>query len=232
VDVTIYPMFAGADNYSAIGVLLEGEREIEGRNKAKLEARLGVEGVPWDWIDSVGTLAECLESAASLADLIVVNRRLDDPFGPDMRSVAGTVLLNSGKPLMAVPQDARSLDLGGHAFVAWDGSEESIDALRAAVPLLKIASRVTLIAIEDGSVSLRGEAAATYLSRYDVHAELKIIHPRKASAAEVILREIADQRPDFLVMGGFGHGRLREAILGGVTRQMLTECPVPLFLVH
>ena len=232
LDVVIYPMLAGADDYGAFGVLLEEGREVEGRNRSTLQARLATAGVPWNWIDTTGTLTGSLENAASFADLIVVNRKLEDPLAPDMRSVAGSVLLDTGKPLLAVPQGARSLDLGGHACIAWDGSEASINALRAAIPLLKFASRVTILEIEDGSISIPGEEAATYLSRYGVVAELRLARPHAKSVATTILNEIARHRPDYLVMGGFGHSRLREALLGGVTRQMLTECPIPLFVVH
>jgi nucleotide-binding universal stress UspA family protein len=232
LDVVIYPMLAGEDGYGAVGMLLESEHDIETKNRATLEKRFSVEGLPWSWIERTGSLAGCLTRAAAFADLIVVNRRLDDSLAPDMRGVAGEVLLDAGKPLLAVPEATRSLNLCGHAFVAWDGSDASIDAVRAAVPLLKLAARVTILEIEDGSVAIPGEEAATYLSRYGVIADLKPIRPQTAGAASEILREIGLHKPDYLVMGGFGHSRLREALLGGVTRRMLTECPIPLFLVH
>ena len=232
LDVVVYPMLAGADDYGAVGVLLQEEHEVEGRNKTALQVRLEGTGLAWSWIDSTGTLAGSLEDAAAFADLIVVNRKLEDPLAPDMRSVAGSVLLDAGKPLLAVPQNVRSLDVDGHVFVAWDGSEASIDALRAAIPLLKLASRVTILEIEDGSTVIPGEEAATYLSRYGVVSELRLVRPHATGVAATVLREIAQHHPDYLVMGGFGHSRLREALLGGVTRQMLTECPIPLFVVH
>lgn len=202
------------------------------KNRSGLETRLRGEGAPRNWIERTGSLAGCLADCSALADLIIVNRKLDDSLAPDMRGVAGAVILDAGRPLLAVPESARSLDIGGHAFVAWDGSEAANHALRAAVPLLKLARRVTLLEIEDGSVSIPGEEAATYLSRHGVFAELKLVRPQTEPAAHEILREIARHEPDYLVIGGFGHSRLREALLGGVTRTMLTLCPIPLFVVH
>ncbi len=232
LDVIVYPMLPGENDYGAVGILLEDEHDTETKNRATLEKRLALEGLPWNWVERTGSLAGCLTNAAAFADLIVVNRELDGSLAPDMRRVAGDVLLDSGKPLLAVPQAVHSLNLGGHAFVAWDGSRASIDALRAAVPLLKLAARVTILEIEDGSVSVPGEEAATYLSRYGVIAELEPTRPQLTDAASEILREIDHHKPDYLVMGGFGHSRLHEALLGGVTRRMLTECPIPLFLMH
>lgn len=232
LDVVIYPMFAGDNDFGAVGILLQDEHEIEAKNRQTLEKRLAVEELPWNWINRTGTLAGCLADAAAFTDLIVVNRKLEDPLAPDMRSVAGSVLLDAGKPLLAVPETVRSLDLAGHALIAWDGSEASIDALRAAVPLLKLAARVTILEIEDGSVAIAGEEAATYLSRHGVIAELTLVRPQAKTAANEILHQITLRKPDYLVIGGFGHSRLREALLGGVTRRMLTECPIPLFVVH
>jgi nucleotide-binding universal stress UspA family protein len=232
LDVVIYPMFAGVDDYGAIGILLANEHEVETKNRFALEQRLTAEALSWTWIERTGTLAECLTHAAAFADVIVTNRKLDDSFAPDMRGVAGEVLLEAGKPLLAVPEMSRSLNLAGHAFIAWDGSEASIDALRAAVPLLKLATRVSILEIEEGTGSVLGEEAVTYLSRYGVASELTLTHPHKGGAASMILHEIGLQKPDYLVMGGFGHSRLREAVFGGVTRRMLTECPIPLFLMH
>jgi nucleotide-binding universal stress UspA family protein len=232
LDVVVYPMFAGDNDFGAVGILLQDEHEIEAKNRQALEQRLAVEGLPWNWIDRTGSLAGCLTNAAAFIDLIVVNRKLEDTLAPDMRGIAGSVLLDASKPLLAVPEGARSLNLSGHAFVAWDGSEASIDALRAAIPLLKLAARVTILEIEDGSVSIPGEEAATYLSRYGVIAELALVRPQAKTAAAEILHQIALHKPDYLVAGGFGHSRLREALLGGVTRQMLTECPIPLFVAH
>jgi nucleotide-binding universal stress UspA family protein len=232
LDVIIYPMISADYDYGAVGMLLQEESRIEGKNRVTLERRLAAEGLPWDWIERTGSLSECLVEAAALADLIVVNRKLDDALGPDMRAVASNVLLDARKPLLAVSETARALRIKGHAFVAWDGSAVAIDALRAAIPLLDLARRVTILEVTHGDITTSAEDAATYLARNDILADVLIVHPRTGTVATEMLRKIEQHKPDYLVMGGFGHSRLREALLGGVTRDMLTECPIPLFIVH
>lgn len=231
VDVVVYPHIAG-DFYGASAMLLADEREREGANKNELERRLGHEGVPWDWHDDTGDIANCLTEAAGLADLIVVNRVKEGLLVSDVGHVVGDILLDSRTPILAVPEDARSLDIGGHAMVAWDGSEAANASLRAAVPLLMLADRVTIVTVDDGSLASSGEEAAVYLSRHGITPDIVPTLPLDGSAAPRLLMELRNRKPDYLVMGGFGHARLREALFGGVTRAMLTSSPVPLFLAR
>lgn len=231
LDVAVMPVFVG-DFYSGAGeaMLLADERRNEAENRARIEERLAHEGIPWDWTDTTGAIAPALEEAALLADLIVVNRALDFPI-PDMRGVAGDLLVRSGKPILAVPQESRGFDPCGHVLICWDGSPCATAAMRAAVPLLKLARTVTLFEIGEDGVSSSAEDAAEYLSRYDIHA---VIERRRAAAAKapIILDQIRQERADYVVMGGFSHLRLQEALFGGVTRTMLGKCPVPIFMAH
>lgn len=233
LDVAIMPVLVG-DFYSGAGeaMLLADERDRESQNRAALEARLAKEQLPWDWSDATGQLGPQLEEAAALADLIVVNRQLDSFPVPDMRGVAGDVVLRSGKPILAVPENARGLNLSGHVLVCWDGSACASAAMRAAVPLLKFAEAVTLFeVVEDGRASSAADAAE-FLSRHDIHPQIVRRHPLTRKADSVILDEIHQERADYVVMGGFSHLRFTEALFGGVTRTMLTQSPVPVFMAH
>lgn len=231
LDIVEIPALLG-DDYGEAALMHDMAREREVTNRSKLERRLAVEGLPWNWLDVSGELTACIAKAAALADLIVVNRRLDSFPIPDMRGIASETLVKVGKPLLAVPEISRGIKVRGHAIMAWDGSDEAAAALRAAVPLLQLASKVTVIEIDDGSVSVPGEEAMTYLARHGVVATLRPKHPALLGAAEEILKLVEMVRPNYLVMGAFGQGRVHEAVFGGVTRRMLTESPIPLFLAH
>ncbi|MFA6117942.1 MAG: universal stress protein [Sphingomonas sp.] len=233
LDVAILPALVGADYVgdAGFGMLLAEERNREAANRATLEARLAREDVPWDWIDATGQIAGCLKGASALADLIVVNRQLDEFPIPDMRTAAGELVVQSGKPILAVPDSLKRMDLET-AMVAWDGSATSAAALRAAVPLLKLASRVEIVEIEDDSVRAPVEDAAAYLSRHDIHAMVRRLPHSGRTTADVLADRIATGAFGYVVMGGFGHRRFLEALFGGVTRAMLTRCPVPLFMAH
>jgi nucleotide-binding universal stress UspA family protein len=162
----------------------------------------------------------------------VVNRQLNDLPLPDMRAVAGEVVVKSNKPILAVPQDARGVNVCGRVLICWNGSSCSAAALRAAVPLLKLAESVILLEIVEDATESSIEDAAEYLSRYDIHPRISRKHPRVRKPAEIILEEIGEERADYVVMGGFGHQRFVESLLGGVTRTMLAESPVPVFMAH
>lgn len=231
IDVAIKPVTV--DDYATLGgaaLLLGDEQANEAENRTRMEKRLKVEGVAYDWIQTTGFLSPSVREAARLADLIVLNRDIKDAY-PDMEEVASEVLIKSGRPIVAVPRECRGFDASGHAMIAWDGSTEAERALRAVVPLLQIASTVTIVECEDGSIKAPAEAAA-YLSRHGVKPLLQRIDGATDIPSTVLLEQIEIQRAAYLVMGGFGHSRFAEAMLGGVTRRMLHESPVPLVLAH
>ncbi len=233
VDVSVIPAFVG--DYADCGgsaMLIADEQAREKSNRSHMEARLKVEGLPYDWFDESGFLGPCVRDGAALADLVVLNRELDTIHYPDMRELVGQMLLKSGKPIVAVPEHARSFDAFGHALVAWDGSAQADAALRAATPLLQLAKTVTILEIDDGSLRLPADDAAEYLSRHGIKPVIRRESGSIDLPSTVILEVIAMEHPAYLVMGGFGHSRYIEAAFGGVTKRMLKECPVPLFLAH
>jgi nucleotide-binding universal stress UspA family protein len=233
LDVALLPMMIPDDSYGSVAtaILLTEEVRREDANRTRTEVRLAHEDVPWDWIEATGQFASCLRQAADLADLIVVSRQLDDFPLPDMNAVARDVLVQSRKPILAVPEHHERLDLSV-ALVAWDGSAAAAAALAAAVPLLRLAERVIILEVGEQSADTSTDAAATYLSRHDVHARIERLPPLEAGVARTIAIGVGRHRAGYLVMGGFGHHRLAEAVFGSVTRELLSYSPVPLFLMH
>ncbi|MEP7005760.1 MAG: universal stress protein [Sphingomonas bacterium] len=233
LDVSIVPAIVGAGYVGSaeLGMLLVDERTCEATNRGKLEARLAHEDVPWDWIDATGTLARCLREASDLADLIVVNRQLDDFPLPDMRAVAGDLIVRSDKPILAVPDSLKRFETES-AMVAWDGSPAAAAALRAAVPLFALAATVVIVEIDDVSLKAPAEEAATYLSRHGIHAVIRRLSRANKGATEVLLEQASNGEFGYAVMGGFGHLRFMEALFGGVTRAMLTRSPIPVLMAH
>jgi nucleotide-binding universal stress UspA family protein len=233
LDVSVVVPMVGADvGVSGGAVLIELERENESGNRERTYPRLEKEDVSWSWIDTTNYLEPALEEAAGLADLIVVNRQLDSFPLPDMRTLASGLVVKSGKPVLAVPETAAGFRANGSALVAWDGSREASAALSAAVPLLRLADSVTIVEVEDGSVKSPAEEAAAYLSRHDVGATIVRTPAQRDDSGTVLLAKANSERFDYMVMGGFSHSRLYEAVFGGVTRRLLTYSQIPLFLAH
>ncbi len=232
LDVAMMPTAMAGDDCMGLAMLLEEEHAREDVNRAKTEQRLADEKIGWEWTDTTGPLAPCIEDAACMADVIVVNRKLDSFPVPDMRAVTAELIVKCDKPILAVPDDCSGIDTGGSALVAWDGSVEASAALQAAVPLLRLASCVRLFEVVDGSIETPAEEAAAYLFRHGVETTVTRVRCERALVAETILAEVQRRHAAYLVMGGFGHPRFIEALFGGVTRKLLSESPVPLFLAH
>lgn len=204
----------------------------EKANRARIEARLANEDVRWDWIDASGDIATELRRVAPLSDLIVVNRAIDDIATGDALAIASELIVKSDRPVFAVPAESIGVDPRGSAFVCWDGSPASEAALRAATPLLKLASNVTLVEVEDGSIRTPAAQAAMYLSRHDIAVTIEREQPADRKTGAVLLSKLRAERPAYAVMGGYGHSRMVQALFGGVTKSLLSESPVPLLLAR
>ncbi|EZP51271.1 universal stress protein [Sphingomonas sp. RIT328] len=104
--------------------------------------------------------------------------------------------------------------------------------MQAATPILAQATATTILTVADGRAGLPAEDAATYSSRHGIAARIEPWQSSQGCTAQTLLAAIAARAPDLVVMGGFGHSRLKEALLGGVTRTMLDESPVPVLFAH
>lgn len=232
LDVTPTPVYAGA-GYSGFGeaILLDDERESEAANKTRLQARIAQENVSWSWVDATGDFAQCVIDAATLTDLIVLNRALDSYPLPDMRTIASRVLMHSRMPIVAVPADVDDLRTKGRAMIAWDGQASAAATMRACIPLLQLASDVQIFMARDGAIRTDPHEAAAYLSRHGIHASVKIVEDASEHADRLIDNAARHWRADYILMGAYGHGRLAEAF-GGVTKRMLSQCKLPLVIGH
>ena len=124
-----------------------------------------------------------------------------------------------------------------HVIVAWDASQESTRAVHDSLPFLVEAKKVTVLVINprigpDGHGEQPGADIATHLARHGLKVEVQRSQSPDASIGDSLLSRLADLDSDLLVMGAYGHARLRQVILGGVTRTLLEQMTVPLLLSH
>jgi nucleotide-binding universal stress UspA family protein len=148
--------------------------------------------------------------------------------------VLEAALFSSGRPVLVVPYiQAIGLKLD-RVMVCWDGSANAARAVGDALPLLKRAGQVDVVTVEpkERRNELCGAQIAEHLARHKLNVELKPLVAPDSDAADIILSQAADSGTDLVVMGGYGHSRLREFVLGGVTRSMLGAMTVPVFMSH
>ena len=233
LDIVEIPALIGTEYITAdAGVaLLEDARDRDAENRGRMKARLAVEDVPWDWKNATGDIARVLEAEAGLADIIVLNTEFAERDSINMRTIVSDLVMRAGKPILAVPQEIRSLDVGGHVLIAWNGVPEISETVRAATPLLVLAAGVTIVEIgKTGGQS--AEEAAAYLSRHGIHARIDRSVPLVSTVSDALLAVCRDRLPAYCVIGAYGQSRLRERLMGGVTRRMLADSPVSLLLAH
>ena len=144
-------------------------------------------------------------------------------------------LFDSGRPVLVVPYIQRAGLKLDRVMVCWDGSRNAARAINDAMPFLTRAKTVDVITIDAGrdrTGEIKGVDIAQHLARHGLNVELRRINARDVGVANVILSDAADRDADFIVMGGYGHSRLREFVLGGATRGILSSMTVPTLMSH
>lgn len=156
LNVEEMPFLVGSEYMmaDAEAILLEQAHRRQAENRQRIEGRLRMEDVLWDWIDVTGDFILALEGQAGLADIIVLNTALINDSDLDMRNIGSEILMRARKPVLAAPQAARGLDLGGQVLIAWDGSTAICETLNAAAALLRLASHVTMVQVGEIQVRL------------------------------------------------------------------------------
>jgi nucleotide-binding universal stress UspA family protein len=170
-------------------------------------------------------------------DLSIVGQVDPDEGDVDAELVAEAAFMQSGRPTLMIPYiGARNLP-PKRALVAWDGSREAARAVNDALPLLAKTESVTILVVDPGSLKGRvgdqpGADLATHLARHGLTTELVTAASGGLGAGDVIIGQATDIGADLVVMGGYGHSRLRELVLGGATQSMLDHMPVPVLISH
>ena len=195
-----------------------------------------------------GDPVESISERSRAADLAVVGQPFDEDTDGPSRRLASKLLVAAGCPVLFVPGAGFVESCGTRVLVAWSATRESARALRDALPMLQRAAAVQVLrfgAIEPGADEpLDGVAA--YLQAHGVSATCAVKPVREisfgermlaptvvdASIAELLLSHAADMDANLIVMGGYGHTRTYELVLGGVTRTMLGSMTVPVLMSH
>jgi nucleotide-binding universal stress UspA family protein len=174
---------------------------------------------------------------ARYADLVVVSQTDPDDPGASLASdLPEYVMLNSARPVLIVPHAGQFNQIGKNVLVAWDGSMEATRAISNAMPILKRAKNVMLALFNPGAqLDVHGEQPgadiALFLARH--HIKIEVVQKNTSSdIGNALLSTTADLQSDLIVMGGYGHTRFREVILGGVTMTILNSMTIPVLMSH
>jgi nucleotide-binding universal stress UspA family protein len=187
--------------------------------------------VSWSWFSSAPGGNDFVGSYGRVFDIIVLARPGEQWQSPSMVTLE-SALFESGRPvLIAPPVSPRSL--GTNVLIAWNRSTEQARATALAMPLLRLAERITILTVEGATVAgPDGADLARSLATNGINAEPITIAPGKTSAGETILAKAAELGCDLIVKGAYTQSRLRQMIFGGTTRHILAHAKLPVLMAH
>jgi nucleotide-binding universal stress UspA family protein len=188
---------------------------------------------------SVGGAANLFGAIARRFDLAVVGQTDPGPSRPGRMApddlMIEAALFESGRPVVIVPYIQKGGLKLDRVLASWDASRSAARAIADAMPFLRRSKAVEIVMVCGGRAKTEefpGTDIAEHLARHDLAVEVKHLVAEDADVTNTILSYAADCAADFIVMGGYGHSRLREFILGGATRGMLESMTVPVLMSH
>lgn len=231
------PAYAVAE---AGATLLEAQREVALEQATRAEdlfrKTIGSAGLAsTEWRVSSDDAVDATILHARYADLVVLgqpNARDGSGVEPDFPE---RVALAAGRPVLMVPYTGKFETLGKRVLLAWNTSREATRAITDAIPLLREAEQVNVVVFNpEGTVhgAVPGADIGLYLARHGVRVEVAYHRAKEIDVGNQLLSRAADLGTDLIVMGAYGHSRMRELIMGGATRTVLASMTAPVLLSH
>ncbi|MDX2087157.1 MAG: universal stress protein [Kofleriaceae bacterium] len=209
--------------------------------REKTEQLMRGEPFTYEWVFvemlNFAALSEGVAVKARAADLVIASQGPVEADWLSLDEVPEVVALKSGRPVLVIPRTGTFDSFGDAITVAWDGRREAARAVFDALPLLQKAKRVRVVTVTErngkrGSNEVPGADIAVALDRQGVRVETATCADGSTGAGGALLADAAGSGCDMLVMGAYGHSRLREFVLGGATRHVLQKATVPVLMSH
>ncbi|GJL82558.1 MAG: universal stress protein A [marine bacterium B5-7] len=224
----------------AIGaeLLEQSHREYERQAKeagVTFRKEMDNDGIANEWRITEGLTSARVIDQGHYSDLIILAQANSDDSADISAGLVDDVVMGVGRPVLVVPYVGTADTIGKKILLAWNGSRESVRALHDAMPLLRTADKVVVMAVnppDDDNERIAGSDISLHLARHDVNTVVNSTVSRDIDIGDTLLSRAADEGVDLIVMGGYGHSRIRELILGGVTRHLLNHMTVPVLMSH
>ena len=220
--------------------IIDAQRQVAAAEIARAETEFakqasgaGLRNV--EWRNAIDDPVDAMTLHARYADLLVIGQTDDSDVPHTPSDFPERLVLAAGRPVLIMPSIGSFPSVGKRILVAWNPSREATRAVTDAIPLLRLADNVHVMAVnpksgEHGAVA--GADIGLYLARHGVRVEVKTDHGAEIDVGNELLSRAADLDADLIVMGGYGHSRLKEWVLGGATRTILESMTVPVLMSH
>jgi nucleotide-binding universal stress UspA family protein len=196
--------------------------------------RAGISAEPQMLTASLTGAGDQFARMARRFDLAIVGQA--QPEMSTMEQIIGeTTLFESGRPMIMVPYIQKAPFKTNNVIICWDGSRTAARAVADAIPILSKSSRIEIVSVtsERGKEDeIEGADIGQHLARHGLKVDVHRISRGNIDVADALLSHAADSSADLMVMGGYGHSRLREFVLGGVTRSIFQSMTLPVLLSH
>ncbi len=228
--------YIGADMYTSIE---QQEREKGEAALDRFQQAAEASDVEYDTRMDRGAIAgfaDRLEVHSRYADLLIIGQPAQADEGPTAPA-PGDVTLSAAAPVLVVPFIGLKRGFGERPMIAWNASREAARAIKNAMPFLERADTVDVVTFHpregrDAHGELPGADIALHLARHDIQVDVQRLEGDDIDVGNALLSHAADRDSDLLVMGCYGHSRLREWVLGGATRTILRSITVPVVMAH
>lgn len=196
------------------------------------------QGLSAEWREATGHPSQSTALHGRYVDLIVLGQLdPDDVSAALFRPLPEEVAFLAGRPVLVVPYAGSWREIGRRVLVAWDASREATRAVNDAMPLLLAADTVTVLSVDamqgpTGHGEVPGADIALHLARHGVKATVETTVSAGIGIGNTLLSRASDLGADLLVMGAYGHSRVRELLLGGATRTLLESMTLPVLMSH
>jgi nucleotide-binding universal stress UspA family protein len=204
------------------------ERRV--RAKAEYDRVCAASGQSVNWKEVVGRSSKMLSIASRFADLLVLAQP-DDKAPDTLFDAADTAMFETGRPVVFVPSGASSV-LANRIMIAWNGSTQAALAVTAALPFLHLANQVDIVQAGAIDKEVSANELALYLALHGIKTQTHAIDVGIQNIGGTLIAAAERFESDLIVMGAYGHSRLRERILGGATRDLLKDSPWPILMMH
>lgn len=235
-----YEPHAGVYAYGDPGVSVSAQLFAEARENADRNAEVartalqqgGVLGDAVPTLCMVGTMARTFGEHTQYADLVVVPTVYGENSASSAQDAFEGALFDGDAAVLVCPDGTDGVD-SQTIMIAWNGSREALRAVRRAMPFLKQAKAVEIVLVNTMTDQPDpGERLALMLSRHGISVDIHALPRSPETVSETLLRRAVELNAGLIVMGGYGHSRFREYLVGGVTRSLVAKTPVPILMAH
>jgi nucleotide-binding universal stress UspA family protein len=242
------PLFMPSDVILPMGAEFYEEQVVEHRAQAERiktifdrlthgEAYVAEWRTHGDARSAYESIADGVIEQSRSAELVIVSQAVDGKDPPMITDIPERVAMESGRPVLVIPSNWLAREYGRDVAVAWNDSREATRATFDALPLLERAKKIRLITVGEttdgeGKNTVPSADVASTLARHGLDVEIETVTNNDRHTGNALLSRVVADGSDLLVMGAYGHSRMREFILGGATRDVLKNMTVPVLMSH